>query len=114
MSKTPLKNAQQTMELGRGKRRSQVHVHGQPFAVRSSAVTAILILLVVYGLKLASVFFIPVVLALLLNFLFGSVIRDLGRFYVPAPLSAILVLFVLLGSLGLGIYQLRCQYETGW
>jgi predicted PurR-regulated permease PerM len=78
----------------------------QPFHVCSFALTGILILLVLYSLKLASTFLIPVVLALLLNCLFSSAIRELRRFYVPPPLGAALVLLVLIGSLGLGIYQL--------
>ena len=77
-----------------------------PLNIRSFALSAILLLLTVYSLKLASAFLIPVVLALLLNFLFASVIRELSRVRVPAPLGAGLILFVLLGTLGFSIYQL--------
>ena len=70
------------------------------------SLTGIFFLLVLYTLKLASTFLIPVVLALLLNFLFSSVIKGLSRFHVPAPLGAALVLLALLGGLGIGIYQL--------
>lgn len=45
-------------------------------------------------------------MALILSFLFASVIRTLSRFYVPPPVGAALILLVLLGSLGFGIYQL--------
>jgi predicted PurR-regulated permease PerM len=69
------------------------------------ALTAILILLVFYTLRIASAFFIPVFVAVLLNFLFASVIRALGQFHVPAPLGAIMVLSAVVGSLGYGIYQ---------
>jgi predicted PurR-regulated permease PerM len=79
---------------------------GQPFHVRSMVLTGILFLLVLYSLKVASTFLIPVVLALLLNFLFSSVIRGLARFRVPPPLGAALVLLALVGGLGMGIYQL--------
>jgi len=40
---------------------------------------------VFYTLKLASSFFIPLTLAILLNFVFASTIRTLGRFSVPTP-----------------------------
>src|SRR6185503_19583125 len=79
---------------------------GQPFHVRSTVLAGILFLLVLYSLKVASTFLIPVVLALLLNFLFSSVIRGLARFRVPPPLGAALVLLALVGGLGMGIYQL--------
>ena len=78
----------------------------KPLNIRSLAVSGILLLLTLYTLKLASTFFIPVVLALILSFLFASVIRTLSRARIPAPVSAALVLLVLLGSLGFGIYKL--------
>jgi predicted PurR-regulated permease PerM len=77
-----------------------------PFNIRSLALTGTFLLLILYSLKLASAFLIPVVLAFLLNFLLASPIRWLSQFHVPAPLAAALVLLVLLGSLGFGIYKL--------
>jgi predicted PurR-regulated permease PerM len=74
--------------------------------VHAFALPAILCLLILYSLKLASAFFIPVILALLLNFIFGSTVRMLERFHIPTPLGAAMVLLVLLGSLGFAIYQL--------
>jgi predicted PurR-regulated permease PerM len=78
----------------------------EPLNIRSLVSSGILLLLTLYALKLASAFFIPVVLAVLLNYLFASVIRGLARLRIPAPLGAGLILFVLLGTLGFGIYQL--------
>jgi predicted PurR-regulated permease PerM len=77
-----------------------------PLNVRSLALTGILILLVLYTFKLASAFFIPVFVAVLLNFLLASVIRGLAVFHVPAPLGAVLVLLAFVGIVGFGIYQL--------
>ena len=57
------------------------------------------------ALKLASSFFIPVVLALLLNFLFASTIRFLERFWIPPALGAALVIACLVGGIGFGIYK---------
>jgi predicted PurR-regulated permease PerM len=78
----------------------------KPLNIRSLALSGILLLLTLYTLKFASTFFIPVVLALILSFLFASVIRTLSRAHIPAPVSAAAVLLVLLGSLGFGIYKL--------
>jgi predicted PurR-regulated permease PerM len=73
--------------------------------VRSVALSGIFLLLILYTLKIASAFFVPVVLAILLKFLFASVIRGMARLYIPPPLSAAIVIIVVLGALGLGIYQ---------
>lgn len=78
----------------------------EPLNIRSIALTGIFLLLVLFSLKLASSFFIPVVLALLLNFLFASTIRLLGRFWVPPALGAVLVIAGLVGGIGFGIYKL--------
>jgi predicted PurR-regulated permease PerM len=88
--------------------RPNIYELGQllPLNIRSLALTGIFIILLLYTLKIGSAFFIPVVLALLLSFVFASVIRLLSRFYVPAPLGAAIVLLALLGSLALGIYRL--------
>jgi predicted PurR-regulated permease PerM len=77
-----------------------------PLNVRSIALNGMFFLSVFYTLKLASSFFIPLVLALLLNFVFASTIRTLRRFWVPAPLGAVLVLGCLLGAVTFGIYKL--------
>ena len=83
-------------ESGWLRRRANLH---------SVALNGTFLLLVLYTLKIASAFFIPVILAILLKFLFASVIRGLARFYIPPPLGAVVVLVVLLGALGFGIYQ---------
>ena len=77
----------------------------QPANFRSIALNGIFLLLILYTLKSASAFFIPVMLAILLKFLFASVIRGLARIYIPPPLGAVVIIVALLGSLGFGIYQ---------
>jgi len=74
--------------------------------IRSIALSGIFLLSALYTLKIASAFFIPVVLAMLLSFLFASTIRTLQRFWVPPPLGAVLVVGCLLGALGVGFYRL--------
>ena len=73
--------------------------------VRSVALSGIFLLMILYTLKIASAFFVPVVLAILLKFLFASVIRGLARLSIPPPLGAAIVILAMLGALGLGIYQ---------
>jgi predicted PurR-regulated permease PerM len=74
--------------------------------IRSIALTGVFVLLTLYTLKLASAFFIPVVLAMLLSVLFASTIRTLHRFWVPPPLGAVIVVGCLVGAVGFGIYRL--------
>jgi len=73
---------------------------------RSVALTGIFLLSVLFTLKFASAFFVPVVLALLFNFLFASTIRTLQRFWIPPPLGAALVVGCLIAAVGFGIYRL--------
>jgi predicted PurR-regulated permease PerM len=77
-----------------------------PLNVRSLALTGLFLLSVLATLKVASTFLIPLTLAILLNFVFASTIRALGRLRVPAPLGAALVLGCLIGAVTFGIYQL--------
>ncbi|SRR5581483_930702 len=74
--------------------------------VRSVALTGMFILAVFAALKAASVFFVPLTLALLLNFVFASTIRALERIWIPPPLGAVLVLGCLIGAAGFGAYKL--------
>jgi predicted PurR-regulated permease PerM len=78
----------------------------QSLNVRSIPLTGIFLLAVFATLKFASSFFIPVFLAVLLKFLFASVIRGLERFHIPAGLSAVLIMVLLLGTGATAIYQL--------
>lgn len=77
-----------------------------PFGVRSLAITGLFILAAFYTLYLARAFFLPIILALLLNFLLSPIVRVLKKIHIPEPLGAALVIFGLLGGLGLGIYEL--------
>ncbi len=59
-----------------------------------------------YALSAAAGFFMPVVIAFLLNFLLKPPVRALERLRVPVPLGAALVLLALAGSVALGLYYL--------
>ncbi|HEX6862715.1 MAG TPA: AI-2E family transporter [Thermoanaerobaculia bacterium] len=77
-----------------------------PFGIRSLALTGLLVLATFYTLYFGRAFFLPIVLALLLNSLLSPVVRGLKRLRIPNALGAALVVFGLLGGLGLGVYEL--------
>lgn len=74
--------------------------------VRSIAITGLFVLAVFYTLYFARAFFLPIVLAILLDFLLSPIIRTLKRARIPEPVGAALVILALLGALGLGVYSL--------
>lgn len=74
--------------------------------IRSVAITGLFLLAVLYTLFFARAFLLPIVIAILLDFLLSPVIRALKRAHIPEPLGAALVILTLLGALGGGIYRL--------
>jgi predicted PurR-regulated permease PerM len=74
--------------------------------VRSIATTGLFVLAVLYTLYFARAFLLPIVLAVLLDFLLSPVIRVLKRARIPEPVGAAMVLLALLGALGFGAYTL--------
>jgi len=73
---------------------------------RSIETTVLTVLAVLYTLYVARGFLIPIVFALLLNFLLSPVIRRLARWHVKPPLGAGLVVVLLVGGMGFGVYKL--------
>jgi predicted PurR-regulated permease PerM len=74
--------------------------------VRSIAITGLLILAILYTLYFARAFLLPIVLAVLLDFLLSPVVRALKRARLPEPAGAALVLLTLLGAVGFAGYSL--------
>ena len=74
--------------------------------IPSVAITLLLVLAVFYTLYFARSFFLPVVLAVLLDFLLSPIIRVLKRWRVPESLGAAIVMAGLLGLVGAGAYTL--------
>jgi predicted PurR-regulated permease PerM len=68
--------------------------------VRSVAITGLFVLAVLYTLFFARAFLLPIVLAVLLDFLLSPVIRALKRIRIPEPLGAAVVILALLGGVG--------------
>jgi len=78
---------------------------GAPRA-RSIETTILTALALLYSLYLAREFLIPIVFALLLNFLLSPLVRRLLRWRVNPPLSAAIIVVLLIGAAAEGIYQL--------
>jgi predicted PurR-regulated permease PerM len=74
--------------------------------VRSIAITGLLVLAVLYTLYFARAFLLPIVLAVLLDFLLSPLVRILKRARLPEPAGAALVLLALLGAVGFAGYSL--------
>jgi predicted PurR-regulated permease PerM len=74
--------------------------------IRSLAITAMLVLALLYTLYFARDFFLPIVLAMLLDFLLSPFLRTLKRARIPEPLGAALVILALLGAAGGVVYGL--------
>ena len=74
--------------------------------VRSIAITGLLVLAVLYTLYFARAFLLPIVIAVLLDFLLSPVVRALKRAKIPEPAGAALVVLLLLGAMGFAGYSL--------
>ena len=74
--------------------------------ISSLALTGLFVLAAFYTLYFARAFFLPIVLAVLLDFLLSPLIRGLKRARIPEPLGAALVIIVLLGTAGASVYGL--------
>jgi len=68
--------------------------------------TVLTVLAVLYTMYAAREFLIPIVFALLLNFLLSPVIRQLARARIKPPVGAALVVVLLLTGIGFGVYEL--------
>jgi len=79
--------------------------HG-PFGVRSIALSGLFILACFYTLYFARDFFLPVVLAIVFNFLLAPVVRALKRFRIPEALSSAVVIIGMFAIVGVLAYEL--------
>lgn len=74
--------------------------------IRSVAITGLFVLAVFYTLYFARPFFLPIVIAVLLDFLLSPIIRFLKRVRVPESVGAAIVVAALLGLIAGGIWAL--------
>jgi predicted PurR-regulated permease PerM len=82
-------------------------------ANRSLGTTVLAVLAVLYSLYFARDFLLPIVYALLLDFLFSPLVRTLARWRIRPPVGAGLVLLMVLGLVGIGVYELSGPVQ-GW
>ncbi|MEO8560614.1 MAG: AI-2E family transporter [bacterium] len=73
---------------------------------RSVQATVLTTLALLYTLYFAREFLVPIIFALLLNFLLSPLIRRLVRLHIKPPISAAVLVLLLIGAVGEGAYQL--------
>lgn len=78
----------------------------------SIALTGLFILACFYTLYFARTVFLPIVVAVLLNFLLAPLVRLLKKVYLPEPISALFVILIFLGTIGYGFYSLSGPAKT--
>jgi len=86
--------------------RRLANLFGEHADARHISLVGLFILAVLYTLHFAQVFILPIVLAILLDFLLSPVVRALRRLRIPEPLGAAIVMLGLLGVLATGIWYL--------
>jgi len=79
---------------------------GEQADARHVALIGLFVLAIFYTLHIAREFFLPIVLAVLLDFLLSPIIRSLKRYGVPEPLGAGIVMLGLLAVIVVGVYRL--------
>lgn len=79
--------------------RPQLHVH-------SVALTGMFILAVLFTLHLGRAIFLPITIALLFAVLFAPLLRRLKQVRIPEPLSAAILLLLMVAMLGYGVSRL--------
>ena len=84
-----------------------------PLGMVAFGVTGLLVLAFFYTLAVAQAFFMPIVIAVMMNLLLSPVVRFLRRFHIPAPLGATIVIFFLVGGTAFGLYKLYSP-ATEW
>lgn len=70
------------------------------------AMTGLFVLAAFYTLYVGRVFFLPLVIALLLDRLLSPVVKALRRLRIPSPAGAAIVLAVLVGATGASLYYM--------
>jgi predicted PurR-regulated permease PerM len=80
---------------------------------RQSSLTILTVLAVLYSLYFARDFLVPIVYAILLNFLLSPAVRALARWKIPPPLGGALIVLSLLTALAVSTYALSGP-AYGW
>lgn len=98
-------DSRRTADHGPKQRIQFTQIEGQ-VRTRSFAVNTLLLLAVFYTLYFGRALFLPIVLAILLSFVFAPTVRAFKRIRIPETAGAALVVAGLLSVVGLGVYNL--------
>src|SRR4051794_2373094 len=85
----------------------------RPFDIRSFALTGLFVLALFYTIYFARAVLLPVVLAVLLSFLFAPLVRALAKIHIAPPVSAALLLLTVMAMLVYGVSRLAVP-AAGW
>lgn len=88
-------------------------VLGERTDVRSLVLAGLLVLAVLYTLRFARAFLLPIAFAILLDFLLSPAVRWFRKLRMPEPLGAALVMLALLGAIAGVTYNLAAP-AAGW
>jgi predicted PurR-regulated permease PerM len=80
--------------------------------IRSIALTGIFVLGCFYTLYLAREFFLPVMLAVVMNFLLWPAVRALARIHIPEAIGAAMVMIICLAAIGFVSYEFSGPVST--
>jgi predicted PurR-regulated permease PerM len=85
----------------------------RPFDVRSIALSGLFVLAVFYTIYFIRSILLPIVLALLLSYLFRPIVRGLAQLKIPLPVGAAFILIGFLAVVGYGVSALATP-AVGW
>src|SRR5437773_12151140 len=84
----------------------------KPFNVRSIALTGLFVLAIFYTMYFMRSVLLPIVLALLLSYLFRPIVRALARVKVTPIIGAEVILVDLLDLIGYGVNYLMVHFAS--
>src|SRR5436309_1760788 len=99
---SPLTGADET-ETAAAPRLRMPELLQRPFDIRSVALTGLFVLAVFYTMYFARSVLLPVVLALLLSYLFRPIVRGMGRIGIRPSAGAAIVLVGVIATIAYGI-----------
>ena len=86
--------------------------HGGRHRGSSVGIGVLTMLAVFYTLYFARPFLLPIVFAVLLNFLLSPIVRSLEKLHVPRALGSAVIVLGLVGLLALSVYELAAPVQT--
>lgn len=84
----------------------------EPRDIRSIALTGLFILAIFYTMYFMRSVLLPIVLAILLSYLFRPIVRALARVKVPATIGAAVILVALLALIGYAVSSLMVPFSN--